>query len=177
MKKIITLGLSLSALLVATSAAAQDGNTATDTGAYANLGVSLFDTDSDLTGVVGRLGYNVSETFGVEGEATIGLNSESEEGIDLSINSQFAGFAVARYPFGKKSSIFGRLGYQTTKIGAKGFGQSVSETFDGFAWGFGGAYMFSGKNGVRVDYTRYSLSQEGETASTDTISATYVRKF
>ena len=107
--------------------------------------------------------------LGVEGEAGFGLSSDS----GLKVKSAFAGFGVARMPVGEKSDLFARVGYHTTKVG---FG-NASANLDGVAWGVGGNYMFTDKDGVRLDYTRYQISGGGLTASSDSFAVAYVRKF
>ncbi len=47
---------------------------------------------------------------------------------------------------------------------------------DSVNYGVGGEYFFDGKNGVRVDYTRFDFQKSGA-ADADTWSVGYVRRF
>lgn len=164
MKKLILLSVAAMGL-IATPAMAGEG----DTGAYGNIGVALYDVDSSVFGIVGRIGYKATDYFGVEGEGSIGVNSDN----GFKVKSSFAGFGVLSVPAGENFDVFARVGYHSTNFGLN----NASGSLDGVAWGLGANFMFTENDGVRVDYTRYEVSAGGISASSDTISAAYVRKF
>jgi opacity protein-like surface antigen len=164
---------------------------------YGNIGGIMYDVDSDLFGLVGRLGVQKS-WYGAEIEGTVGVSDEDETlsialpdgtgpvDVDVSagIDYSLAAFAVGRLPLGSQFKALGRVGYHTTQIGASAnavsgdgaqmINESDSDNFDGLAYGAGLEYDFDAVNGVRVDYTRYDL---GDDAVMDSISATYLRRF
>lgn len=164
---------------------------------YGNIGGIMYDVDSDLFGVIGRLGVQ-KNWYGAEIEGTVGVSDEDETisvalpngagpvDVDVSagVDYSLAAFAVGRLPLGKQFKALGRIGYHTTQIGASANGAAMNggaavvssdnESFDGLAYGAGMEYDFDAVNGVRVDYTRYDL---GDDAVTDSISATYLRRF
>ena len=164
---------------------------------YGNIGGIMYDVDSDLFGVIGRLGAQKS-WYGAEIEGTVGVADEDETltvalpdgsgpvDIDVAagIDYSLAAFAVGRLPISKQFKALGRVGYHTTQIGVSArsapmnggqvISESDNESFDGLAYGAGLEYDFDAVNGVRVDYTRYDM---GDDAVTDSISATYLRRF
>jgi len=150
---------------------------------YGTLGAVAYDTDTDLYGIQGRLGYQSASYFGAEVEGSIGLTNESETvgavTTDLDVDYQVGAFAVARAPIGNRFSVFSRLGYAATKFSAElDDGVTViedSDTFDGLAYGLGAEYAFDPRNSIRVDYTRYDL--DGLDGETDAIALAFARKF
>lgn len=159
---------------------------------YGNIGGIAYDLGEDLYGVVGRLGVQKS-WYGAELEGSFGVAdisdtvivADPDTGADIpvevsaGIDHTVAAFATARLPFAKGFTGLARLGYHSTQIGAQGsaqgFSANDSEDFDGFAYGAGVEYDFDAVNGVRVDYTRYDLG--GDNSTTDSLSATYLRRF
>ena len=141
----------------AASAQAQDSNV------YINAGVQTLEFET--VSLVGRLGYNFSEYFGVEGEGAFGV-SESD-GIENTYN--LGAFLTARYPVSDSFDFFGRLGYEAIRL-EDDFDE---ETFDGFAFGGGLQYNFGDANGVRVGYT--GVATAGTVASL--LDVSYVRNF
>lgn len=153
----------------ATSAQAQDSST------YINVGVQTFEFDT--YNVVGRLGYNFSENFGVEGEASIGVIGTDEEffgeTVDISTPFSFGGYLVARYPVSDQFDFFGRVGYSSVKVKAEFDGESESESADGLAFGGGIQYNFDDASGLRLGYT----SADFDGGNADVVDLSYVRKF
>ncbi|WP_409432497.1 porin family protein [Litorimonas sp. RW-G-Af-16] len=162
---------------------------AQDTGAYVNLGVDAVEFDS--YNLSAKLGYNINEYFGVEGQAAFGIIDDKEtfegEEFKAGIDSSFGAFGVVRLPAGENFDLFARAGYAFTKVGASAGNVSVSADADGFAGGVGGQYMFDDMNGVRLEYTYYDLNFddieagnqdfEVEDAGGDVVTLSYVRKF
>ena len=152
---------------------------------YGTLGATLYDVDSDLYGVQGRLGWQSKSFFGAELEGSVGFSDDdaivdfgagpiaAESGID----TQIAGFGVARYPLSQKLNVLGRVGYHKTEFSAESDnGVTVDElefSTDGIAYGVGAEYALGYKTSVRADYTRYDL--DGATA--DAVSLAIARKF
>ncbi len=161
---------------------------AQDSGAYVNLGIqaitfesAIDDDNSTNVNLMGRLGYNVSENFGVEAEGSFNLAPQEFEinGVDVEekVSSQIGGYLVGRFPLGDKFDIFARGGYYSAKVKAtaegNGFDESESATADGFAVGFGGQYNFDDKNGVRLGYTYF----DEDDANANSFDIVYVRRF
>lgn len=152
---------------------------------YGTLGTTLYDVDSELFGVQGRLGWQSKSFFGAELEGSYGFNDDdavinvggnllnSETGID----TQFAGFGVARFPLSDRFSVHGRLGYHNTEFSSKVTdGVTVADLefgTDGIAYGLGAEYAVGQKTSVRADYTRYDL----DGAEADALSLAIARKF
>ena len=160
--------------------------TAQDTGAYGTLGGDYVNVEGfDTITVTGRLGYNFTENFAVEGQAAFGIIDDSfdevVEGVaveaNAGVNNSFAGFFKAGLPLDGGLEVFARVGYHFTEFGAsaeaEGLTVSDSDSTDGIAVGAGGQYFFDNANGVRLEYTLF----DGEGGNADVISLSYVRKF
>jgi outer membrane immunogenic protein len=125
---------------------------------YANLGYSQYDVaDAEVGGVTGRLGYNFNQNFGVEGEATFGLDDDA--GVEL--DNALGGFAVGRLPLGNTFAVHGRVGYQTVELSTPG--GDVED--DGVAYGGGVSWQATPGLGIRADYTRMEGDEESDAIS------------
>lgn len=184
------------AALVATSSAGYAQ--AQDSGAYGGLGVSAYVTNPDnairteLFAVEAKLGYNFNKYFGVEGQGSVGLNTDSRQAVlsftgppttfRTKVDYSVGAFAVARLPITKRFEVFARGGVHNTQVGVDVIDgpinvttdspvTSLSETETGFAFGAGTQFNFDKKNAIRADYTYL----DGTNA--ETLSLGYVRKF
>lgn len=168
-----------------------DGNTPNLRGAYglpkrsykyATLGASMYDVDSDVYGIQGRVGYQSANLIGAELEAFAGLTSEKETlgattikaGVDYTVGA----FGVLRSHLSPKLAVHGRAGYHLTDITGEIITGGVStdvdiERQDGFAYGVGAEYSFSSRDFIRADYTRY----DQDLGKNDSVSIAYGRKF
>lgn len=149
----------------AMSAQAQDSNV------YINAGVQTFEFDT--YNIVGRVGYNFNEFFGVEGEGSIGVAGTDVDGVDVDTPWSLGGYLVGRYPVAESFEIFGRVGYTTVNVEAEFGNASEDVNADGFAIGGGLQYNFDQQNGVRLGYTY----NDGDGIEADVIDLTYVRTF
>lgn len=152
---------------------------------YGTLGATLYDVDSDLYGIQGRLGWQSKSIFGAEVEGSFGVNDDDESvllgsgpaNISRSVDTQIAAFGLLRYPVANKINLLTRVGYHETETEVDiEDGTNVVENSaktDGLAYGIGAEYAFSPKTSVRADYTRYDLN--GPDA--DAISLAIARKF
>jgi len=152
---------------------------------YGTLGATNYDVDSDLYGIQGRLGWQSKSIFGAEVEGSIGFDEDDATvdfgtgpvSVEVGINTQIAGFGVARVPVSKRFNILGRVGYHNTDIeGELDDGTTVIEedfSVDGIAYGVGAEYALSPRTALRADYTVYDF--DGEDA--DAISLAVKRKF
>ena len=148
---------------------------AQDTGTYVNVGVKTYEFDT--YNILGRVGYNFSENFGVEAEGSFGIAGDSFDDfgdeIDVDTNWDLGAYIVGRYPVTESFDIFARAGYSTVEVEVSSGNLSESENFDGFAVGGGVQYNWDEQNGVRLGYTY----NDGDGASADVIDLSYVRKF
>ena len=132
-----------------------------------SLGYSQVDARSvDLGAIQARLDARFGPYVGVEGEAAIGVvdQTEAANGVNAKIHldDEFAAYAVGYLPLTAKGDLFARVGYGQSRLKASvsspngsvsGFGN-----LDSWNYGVGGQYLFDGKNGVRVDWTREHMS-------------------
>ncbi len=161
------LSAGAAAAVLATGAYAQDGQ------AYIGLGVSRVDAeDVDLNALNVRLGADLTEFFGIEGEGMIGIGDDTIAGVKVKLNYGLAGFVRARAPLGDGFSVHARAGYGWFESEASFGGLTVSDDESGFGYGVGAEWMFAGPNGLRFDYTRFNLDDD-----VNTWTLTYVRRF
>lgn len=156
----------------------------------------LFDLGTpspDITMLTGRLGYRLNKYFAVEGEAGFGLGgddfSESlpidvlgnlvnvEADIGLDVQDYYIGFVRGILPVSDQFEVFIRGGYGTasadadvtaTVSGLTASG-SASDSVSGFAYGLGGQFNLTKKDGIRLDYAQFD--------ETNIVSLTYSRQF
>lgn len=160
------------------AASAQDTSGTTFYGTIGYANVSADDgADVNLGAIQGRVGARFGKYFGVEGELAGGVKGDDVNvlgtDVDVDLKHEVGVFAVGYYPVTERFDIFGRVGYATSEIKASGGGFSDSTDIDGVAYGVGGQYFFTDKDGVRLDYTRHD-SDDGEA---DVVGVSYVRKF
>ena len=152
---------------------------------YGTLGATLYDVDSDVFGIQGRVGWQSASYYGAEVEGSFGVNDDDQRfdfgtgTVDAKsgVDTQIAAFAVGRYPVSDKFNVLGRVGYHNTDIDVEfDDGTTVLEdsfSDDGLAYGVGAEYAFDRKTSLRADYTIYDL----DGANADSVSLAVARKF
>jgi hypothetical protein len=180
MKYVLTaaIGAALAAGLAA-PAMAQPESWMSPTSFYGNLGYSNYDDNSDTSAVTGRLGVRAGKDFGVEGEGSVGVatgQTHAFGGTDhVRLNDEYAGYAVGYLPVLKNADLFARVGYGATSAHISNPVISTGYFRSGVAYGAGGQYFFTGKDGVRLDYTRMEYGPT--TGDSNVWSMAFVRKF
>jgi len=173
--KILKLGLAAMAITGLTvSAQAQDS------GVYVNLGGETLEFDSYA--LTGRLGYQFTENFSVEGQGGFGVSDDGINGFDVGIENSFAAFARAAVPVSEQFNFFAKGGYHFTRFSVEGNGIDDFLDVDGFAYGGGVEYLFDRKNGLRADITFLDSDDDNIngvdfSGTAETYAITYVRKF
>ena len=149
--------------------------------------------------ITGRFGGRFSQYFGAEAEASFGV-TESEETINTTfggvpvradinykMTAEAAAYGVGFLPLSPNADLIARIGFgridSDIEVVASAGGFSATEEQSGssnfIGYGVGGQFFFDGLNGVRVDYTRFDLTEDDgdESAEFDTFSIAFVRKF
>lgn len=125
---------------------------------------------ADVGALQGRLGYKFNPYIGVEGEAGFGIVDDDSNGIEVGLNNEFGGFGVVYLPLAAgRADLFARAGYASASVEAAG----TDFDGDGFAYGVGGQYYFTEKDGARLDWTRLDYGD----GDADVWSISYTRKF
>lgn len=163
--------LAAAAMIAVLPAAADDNNL------YANVGYThIFADDANFGAIGGRLGYNFSESFAVEGEANFGVLDETVNvlgtDIDLGLKQEFGVYVVGKMPVSDQFDMLGRFGYVNAEIEASGGGVSVSEDDSALAYGVAGEFNINESSAIRVGATGYGF--DGLDAAVD---VSYVVKF
>ena len=131
-----------------------------------------------------RAGADFGKYVGVEGEGSFGVMdggaSALGQTIKTHLNNEYAGYGVVRYPGLPNANLFARVGYGHSELKVSGAvnGAPFSATAgdDSVNYGLGGQYVFDGKNGLRLDWTRFDFRSKG-LSDADTWTVSYVRKF
>lgn len=170
---------------------------------YGNIGYTQISDETELEGfsgeefktelgaITGRVGARFGPYAGVEGEVSFGLSEAEQEGslsiegvtvpfrVTTSLNNAFAAYVVGFYPVRPNFDIFARAGIGRAELDvqveAEGFEAGDSAEGDFHAFGVGGQYHFDAFNGVRAEYTRLKVADDG--GDFDTFSIAYVRRF
>ncbi len=131
---------------------------------YLNLGYTSFDGDggAELGGLTGRVGVGFGQHFAVEGEASLGVMDDS----GLELDSELGIFGVAKLPVAPNFDVFARVGFARIETSPGG-----SE--DGVAYGVGGEFHLTDRDGIRGDWTRHDY----DAGDVDALSISYVRRF
>ncbi|RKQ69071.1 opacity protein-like surface antigen [Litorimonas taeanensis] len=148
---------------------------AQDTGAYGTLGVSTYEFDT--YNITGRLGYNLNEYFGIEGEGSIGVIGEDDNGVEVDTEWDLGAYAVARLPLSNQFEAFVRGGYTVVSVEATVAGVTDSDEVDGYAVGGGVQYNLNDRSGLRLGYTYKDGDLNGVDLDADVWDVSYVRKF
>ena len=137
---------------------------------YGTVGYANVDADGPTLGAIqGRLGYKFNPYVGVEGEAAFGVSGDTTSGVDVDLKHEVGAYVVGFMPVSPKADLFARVGYSSTS-----FDTSVGDVDgDGVAYGFGGQYHFTDKDGVRLDWTRHDY----DAGNADVWAVAYTRKF
>lgn len=155
-----TAALSVAAIPVASQA--QD--------VYGTIGYANVDTgDANLGAIQGRLGYRFNPYVGVEGEAAFGVSGDTVGAVDIDLSHEVGAYVVGFVPVTPRADLFARVGYTSSR-----FDTSLGDADgDGVAFGVGGQYHFTDKDGVRLDWTRHDY----DAGEADVWALAYTRKF
>lgn len=205
----ILTGSTALVLLAGTAAAQNYGGQGTeDTGLYVGGGYTFLDIESDddigdnTNALTGRLGWQFTPNFAVEGEASFGiddgefdfegdeddfdfddnddgdlddvLNADGEIGLDY-----LAGlYGKYTLPVSDRIDLYGRAGYAFAEIDSTlttvgGEEFKIGGSESGFAFGGGAGLDLNESSTVRLDYTRY----EFDDANADGVNVSYEYKF
>ena len=161
----------------AAPATAQDAAAPSGVTWYGNLGYSGVDSDhTDLSAVTGRVGARFGAHWGVEGEASFGVDHASDgAGTNVRLNNQEAVYGVGYLPISPKIDLFARVGYGEQDFHFSGAFPGHENT-GSWNYGVGAQYFWDGKDGIRGDYTRVDTTKH-DYPDANTWGVSYVRKF
>ncbi|HRD27663.1 MAG TPA: porin family protein [Caulobacter sp.] len=163
--KSLMIAAATTALSVAAVPAVSQAQEAYGTIGYANVDAD----DANIGAIQGRLGYRFNPYVGVEGEAAFGVNGDTIGGVDVDLQHEVGAYVVGFVPVTPRADLFARVGYTSSS-----FDTSLGDVDgDGVAWGVGGQYHFTDKDGVRLDWTRHDY----DAGDADVWALAYTRKF
>ena len=186
MKSLIIAATALAGVAIAAPAFAQDqaAPTITSPQGYINMGYTGTSPNGhDVGEITGRAGLRLGRYWGVEGELGTGVTSDSftsstGAASKLSAGPQAAAYGVGYLPLmGDKLDLIGRVGYGTELYKLESGGTTRINTSHSVNYGAGAQYMLTGKDGIRVDYTRRDFQESNAPKDDDTWTVAYVRKF
>jgi hypothetical protein len=158
------LKLALAAAVAALAAPAFMTASAQNANIYIGGGYTHFDGDggAELGGLTGRIGVDFGQYFAVEGEASFGVKDDSGTELD----SELGIFAVGKLPVSQYFDVFARVGVARIETSPGG-------DEDGVAYGVGGQFNFTDKDGIRGDWTRHDY----DAGDVDAYAISYIRRF
>lgn len=162
--KFLVIGVAMAALVaVATPVSAQTGQT----GPYAGLGGTWYSADDvDVTGATARAGYRFHPNFGVEGEASFGIEGDEAEflgtPVDVDLDSQYGAYAVGYLPLTERVELLGRVGWATIDAQGTVGDFTAGADDDGVGVGVGAQYFVTDNFAIRGDYTRLAAESEDD---------------
>ena len=139
-------------------------------GGLINADSSDFTTVSELSlGSVGlRSGYQINDSFSVEGELQMGVGKEelrqTRYGTDVSIHSMAASFVNYTLPINDRLSLHSRLGVASIEFESEIVDDDGSvvdrftDTYTGIGFGAGAEFGVTDNIYLRTDYTRYQAN-------------------
>lgn len=130
-------------------------------GFYAGAGVASINSEEDgfevdTVNLIATVGYEVNQTFAVEGE--LGLTIQEDElevdGVDAEASLNYAAiFAKASFPLSPDFSAHGRVGFVNAEAELSGEGETFTNEESAFAFGVGGEFAISSSAAIRADAT------------------------
>jgi len=146
-----------------------------------SIGYTALDTEGgNLGAITGRVGYDFTRNFGIEGEGSVGVKDDdvSFGGVDGKVEHDWdaAAYGVAKLPINPNLELFGRVGYGTTSVSADVAGVTASADGESVNYGVGANYFIDGQNGIRADWTRRDFRDDGA-GEADTYGLSFVRRF
>lgn len=138
--------------------------TAQEANVYINAGYTQFEGDGggDLGGITGRIGVGFGPNLAIEGEASFGVNDDS----GLELDNEIGIFAVGKLPVASSFDLFARVGVARIETSPGG-------DEDGLAYGAGGEFHLTDRDGIRGDWTRHDY----DAGDVDAWNISYVRRF
>jgi outer membrane immunogenic protein len=185
MKSLIIATAAMAGFAMAAPAFAQDqaAPSISSPQGYMNMGYTGTDPNGHAIGeITGRAGLRMGRFFGVEGELGTGVTGDTFTvngvGAKLSEGPEAAAYGVGYIPLmGSRFDLIGRVGYGTVLHKLEAGGQTRVNTSHSVNYGAGAQYMLTGKDGLRVDYTRRDFQETSAPKDDDTWTVSYVRKF
>lgn len=178
--KFLAIGVAMAALVaIATPASAQTG----DTGFYAGLGGTWYSADDvDVTGATARAGYRFHPNFGVEGEASVGIEGDEAEflgtPVDVDLDNQYGAYAVGFLPLSDRFELLGRVGWASISAEGSIGDFTAGADDDGLGVGVGAQYFVTPNFAVRGDYTRLAAdSDDGDDDGVDAFGVSGIWSF
>ena len=150
---------------------------------YAGLNYALFayrengiGKDLEPTALVGKLGHFIFDQLSVEGRFGLGVSDDTIKagnGVDVTgdLDRMFGLYATGHFPLGEHASVYALIGFTDIRATFSTPGVSVSESDNGFTYGFGADIYTGPRFGINAEYTRY-LDQTGYRFSATSIGAT-----
>lgn len=163
MKMLAISAAAITAVLMAATPAS--ARVVGDTGFYASLGYTQYDVEEiDVGGATLRAGYKFHPNFGVEGEATVGIQGDEADAlgtpVDVELENQFGVYGIGFLPVSDNFEVFGRVGYATIDAEASLGGFTAGTEDEGVGLGAGINWGITENFGIRAEYTRLEASDD-----------------
>lgn len=138
----------------------------------------------EFANAVGHVGYDFNRNFGIEAEAIVGLDSNSDYyGYELNVDYGIGVFAKIKAPVSRTVEFYGRVGHVATQFTEVydpylfGDDEEYETTQNALAFGGGMNVLFGASNGMRFDYTRYDYDFDGYSVDADAVYVGFYHRF
>ena len=167
MKKILFASLAATAAFSFVGAAHAEGAEAPlyfELG-YSKLSVKASDSDESLKAspgaLIGLMGYQINNNFSLEGMLAFGVGGSEakingvDSGLDTKVGTGVGFFARASTNLTDDLQVFGRLGWQHSRLKFSNATGSVSDSGSDLAYGFGANYNLSKSSYLQASWMSY----------------------
>lgn len=132
-----------------------------------------------------------TENFGIEGEVSTSAGSKTvavggnPPNVDFEIKHQYAGYFVARLPWGENGDVSARIGYGQAGMQVSGVIRTPTQQIpfkstvdlDGAFYGLSAQYFFTKHVGVRGDIARFESNDDDAEGGLDTYTLALALRF
>lgn len=166
--------ISTSALVMATTSVAEGGY----------LGPILSQVDADVVGgsvsryaIGGKVGYNINESFSVEGRALRGVGDATFQGAEIELDSILGAYLRAGLPTKSVFYPYAMIGIARSAATVSNSGTSVSDNDIDFSYGVGINVDISEDTAISLEYMSYYDDSKAVVTDVTAFSLSIMGKF
>lgn len=126
---------------------------------------------TDIKGIEGVWGFEQTPYIAWEARLGMGLGSDNmvlhadgkseETDLEYKVSSYFSGYFRPQYK-GSNVQVYGLLGYSSVGGEVSFDGESEDSSDDGFSYGIGAGFIFSGVNSLNIEWKNLAKIDGGE---------------
>ncbi|WP_166263837.1 porin family protein [Marinobacter caseinilyticus] len=160
MTKNISAIMAISVLGVWAAPSYADMYKSSDVGLYAGGNYTFVNVDgngfdADLGTLSGKVGANVTPFLGLEARAGFGVDDDTQNGVELSADNFFGGYATLNLANESPATPYAIFGFTRYELEAQSFFGTVSDSESDFSYGLGVNLALSEELSGNIEYMRY----------------------